>query len=374
MNERVMQFRIGMFVIVAGLVLTMLIIWFGESPTLFRNYGYLTVHYPEAPGVAIGIPVRKSGIRIGEVASIKFDDRPNQADGVLVTLALEPQYRVASGSVPRLGRALIGDVSIDMMPGEGKTALKLSKSPNESLASERIIEGVVAPDPSNALAAASKAFERAGSTLEAIEKAATGVSKLSANADQLDDFLATWSATGKKIGALSDEANQIITTNREQIQPTIQSLREASEKVNGMLDEETRQNVRTTAKNLASGSERLDTVLADVQPVAADLGAPYGTTPKTGLGNAVTRINRIAYEVSLLTSQLTDANGTRLNPNGTLQRLVMQSELHDNLNRAAVLIREILEATRPVMRNLTAFTERISRDPSVISRGVLQRN
>ena len=32
MNERVMQFRIGMFVIVAGLVLTMLIVWFGESP------------------------------------------------------------------------------------------------------------------------------------------------------------------------------------------------------------------------------------------------------------------------------------------------------------------------------------------------------
>jgi ethanolamine permease len=29
MNERVMQFRIGMFVIVAGLVLTMLVVWFG---------------------------------------------------------------------------------------------------------------------------------------------------------------------------------------------------------------------------------------------------------------------------------------------------------------------------------------------------------
>jgi len=35
MNERVMQFRIGMFVIVAGLVLTMLIVWFGESQVLY---------------------------------------------------------------------------------------------------------------------------------------------------------------------------------------------------------------------------------------------------------------------------------------------------------------------------------------------------
>ena len=65
MNERVMQFRIGMFVIVAGLVLTMLLVWFGESPTLFRGHRYVVVHYDEAPGVAEGIPVRKSGIRVG---------------------------------------------------------------------------------------------------------------------------------------------------------------------------------------------------------------------------------------------------------------------------------------------------------------------
>src|SRR3954468_6610930 len=107
MNERVMQFRIGMFVIVAGLVLTMLIVWFGESPSIFRDQTYLTVHYDEAPGVSEGIPVRKSGIRIGEVASIRFDDRPGEPDGVLVTLALEKKYKIRAGSVPRVARALI---------------------------------------------------------------------------------------------------------------------------------------------------------------------------------------------------------------------------------------------------------------------------
>ena len=67
MNERLMQFRIGMFVIVAGLVLTMMIVWFGESPAILRDQVYLKVHYAEAPGVLEGVPVRKSGIRIGEV-------------------------------------------------------------------------------------------------------------------------------------------------------------------------------------------------------------------------------------------------------------------------------------------------------------------
>ena len=114
MNERVMQFRIGMFVIVAGLVLTMMIVWFGESPSLLRDQVYLKVRYAEAPGVLEGVPVRKSGIRIGEVFAIAFDERPNQPDGVLVTLALERRYKLHEGTVPRLTRSLIGDVTIDM--------------------------------------------------------------------------------------------------------------------------------------------------------------------------------------------------------------------------------------------------------------------
>ena len=129
MNERLMQFRIGMFVIVAGLVLTMMIVWFGESPSVFRDQVYLKVHYSEAPGVVEGVPVRKSGIRIGEVFSTEFDERPNEPDGVIVTLALERRYPLHKGSVPRLNRSLIGDVTVDMMPGAGPSILPTSRTP-----------------------------------------------------------------------------------------------------------------------------------------------------------------------------------------------------------------------------------------------------
>ena len=70
MNERLMQFRIGMFVMCAGLVLTMMIVWFGESPSILRDQVYLKVHYTEAPGVLEGVPVRKSGIRVGELCGL----------------------------------------------------------------------------------------------------------------------------------------------------------------------------------------------------------------------------------------------------------------------------------------------------------------
>ena len=129
MNERVMQFRIGMFVIVAGLVLTMLIVWFGESPALLRDQVFLRARYADAPGVLEGVAVRKSGIRVGEVAAIQFDHRPNQPDGVLVTMAIEHRFSVREGSVPRLSRSLIGDVTIDLLPGTGKDDFRLGRTP-----------------------------------------------------------------------------------------------------------------------------------------------------------------------------------------------------------------------------------------------------
>ncbi len=195
MNERLMQFRIGMFVIVAGLVLTMMIVWFGESPAILRDQVYLKVHYAEAPGVIEGVPVRKSGIRIGEVFANSFDERPGQPDGVIVTLALERRYKLHKGTVPRLNRSLIGDVTVDMMPGTGPGDQETGTTP----AFAPIIEGEVAPDPSKALAAATKAFESAGDTLKAINTAATGLARISDSAQNLDNFLTSVADAGRNV-------------------------------------------------------------------------------------------------------------------------------------------------------------------------------
>ncbi len=85
------------------------------------------------------------------------------------------------------------------------------------------------------------------------------------------------------------------------------------------------------------------------------------------------RLNRITFEIGLLTAQLADRSGRGLNTNGSLQKLVTNAELYENLSQASVSIRELLNAARPLMRNLNDFAERISRDPAIIGRGVLQR-
>jgi phospholipid/cholesterol/gamma-HCH transport system substrate-binding protein len=367
MNERLMQFRIGMFVIVAGLVLTMMIIWFGESPAILRDQVYVKVRYSEAPGVLEGVPVRKSGIRIGEVFSIAFDDRPNQTDGVLVTLALERRYKLHEGAVPRLGRSLIGDVTIDMQPGTGPGILQTGKSPVDA----PVIEGQVAPDPSKALEAATKAFDSAGDTLKSINQAAAGIAKISESSEKLNTFLTSVADAGSNVAKAAKSIDDLVKANESNFGPALADLREVAARLKKTFDPDTQAALKAGLDRFSSAASRLDAGLAQLDPVLKDLGAPVNHTPSTDIGQAVRRINVLAADLELLTSKLRDGRGG-LNTDGTIQKLLTQAELHDNFNSVALSASQTLAQLRAVLADLRVFADKVARDPGAIGRGALQ--
>lgn len=368
MNERVMQFRLGMFVITAGLVLTMLIVWFGESPQIFRDHGYVKVRYDEAPGVIQGVSVRKSGIRVGEVVDVDFDVRPGQPDGVIVTLALDRKYEIRAGSVPRLSRSLIGDVTIDLLPGGAEGLLETA----DTAAAAPILEGDVAPDPSKALAAATIAFERAGDTLATIEEAAQGLSRLSTSAGKLDDFLTTWNTTGQNVSGAAAGIRGFIDENQGEFKTTMANLRNVATKLEATFDPETQDALKTGLARFSSAAARLDSAMADAAPLMKDLGAPVTQVPTTDFGQTVRRINRVAADLELLTATLRGRDG-RLNPNGSLQKLLTQTELHDNFNAAASGANQVIAQLKLALASLRVFADKVSRDPGVLTRGALNR-
>jgi phospholipid/cholesterol/gamma-HCH transport system substrate-binding protein len=362
-----MQFRIGMFVIVAGLVLTMMIVWFGESPAILRDQDYVKVRYAEAPGVLQGVPVRKSGIRIGEVFDIAFDERNNQPDGVIVTLAIEKKYKLHEGTIPRLGRSLIGDVTIDMQPGTSTEFLKTARSPREA----PIINGEVAPDPSKALEAATKAFDSAGDTLKSINQAASGIAKISESAAKLDDFLTSVATAGKSVSKAAEGINELVKANESNFKPALADLREVAGKLNKTFDPDTQDALKKGLDRFSTAAAKLDAGLAQLDPVLKDLSAPVNHAPSTDIGQAVRRINVLAADLELLTSKLRDGRGG-LNTDGTMQKLLTQAELHDNFNSVAVSANQTLAQLRAVLADLRVFAEKVARDPSAIGRGALQ--
>lgn len=368
MNERVMQFRIGMFVIVAGLVLGMLIVWFGESPSLLRDHAFVRVRYDEAPGVAEGVSVRKSGIRIGEVLSIAFDETPNKPEGVIVVLSLERKYRIRKDSVAKISRSLIGDVAIDMMLGSSPEFIKYGDTPETA----PIIAGDVTPDPSKALAAATAAFERVGGTLAAIESAANGFTTVAKKAEGLDQFMSTIGDAGRNISAAAQGITRVVGENEPDIRPAIVNLRQVSDRLNVAFTPETAAELKSAVARINLVAAKLDTGITEIRPLLDDLGAPAAkSSPTTNFGQALLRINRAVADLGLLTGALNEKG--HLNPNGTLQRLVTDPALFDNLSRMAGAANGVVDLARPAVKALGVFAEKIARDPASIGRGVLQR-
>lgn len=365
MNERIMQFRLGIFVIVAGLVLTMMIIWFEKSPTLIREESYVRVRFSEAPNVATGTPVRKRGLRVGQVTDVVFDERPGKTDGVIVTMALDRKYPIREGSVPRISRALIGDVTIDFVPADPTIKLQAATSPALAPIYE---DGVISTDAADALTRLGATVVKVEDTLAEIKKAAEGISSLSGEVGNVKEFLATWKGTGEKLGDLAGKLDKVVATNEGDIAPTIRNVREASDRLNSFLDPTNRAKVEKILDQLQNAIAGIE----EARPLLKDLGADVNGSPKTNFGQSLYRLNRITSDLSLLSSQLNDGTG-RLNTNGTIQQLLTNAEVLKTLNKTAATVNSFFTSTKPMVDNFTRFSQRIANDPSSISRGALQR-
>lgn len=114
MAERVLRRRLGVFVAATIATLTGLIVLFGGAPTVFNTRTKYTVLYPEAPGVAAGTPVRKSGVRIGRVTAVDIDESSGE---VRVNIEVENKYLPRQSEEPAISRGLLsGDTAIDFIP------------------------------------------------------------------------------------------------------------------------------------------------------------------------------------------------------------------------------------------------------------------
>ncbi len=113
-NSKTLRFRLGLFVILAAVLFAALIVMFGSLPTLFKRSSKYTVRFVDAPGLTPGSPVRRSGVRIGEVRDITLDE---DRGIVIAKLAIDAPYTLRRSEVPTLVIGLLGsDASIDFIP------------------------------------------------------------------------------------------------------------------------------------------------------------------------------------------------------------------------------------------------------------------
>src|SRR5262249_46993772 len=116
MSDRNYRLRLGLFVLVALLLLGGLIALFGGAPSWFLKRNDYTIIFNDAPGISPGTPIRKSGVKVGEVGSITLDDATGE---VHVQARLDPKFRPRTSEEPVIGRGLLAaETSIDFVPKE----------------------------------------------------------------------------------------------------------------------------------------------------------------------------------------------------------------------------------------------------------------
>ncbi len=238
MTERVMRIWIGLFVLLAIVLLGVLIILFGSAATLFKRTSTYIIRFKDAPGVGPGTPVRRSGVRIGEVTAVVLDDAE---DNVKVTVAIESKYPIRNGDDPVLITGLLGsDATIDFVPRKppepGQPPLDRTPIPPGSE-----ITGVRQPTVNSVLKEASGVVPEAQDTMKDVRKSMQRIEKSMPLFDEtlrevrdvaraMREAVPSVRQTTEEVGELAKEARKAIpglTKTSDEFRELVKSMREA---------------------------------------------------------------------------------------------------------------------------------------------------
>jgi phospholipid/cholesterol/gamma-HCH transport system substrate-binding protein len=170
MNERQMQFRVGVVVFATMIVGGLLASLNAPLPMGWLPWGHpkyqIGIEVPQAPGVDTNTPVRKNGILIGRVKSIEDKD-----GGVLLKADIDGNRPLFTDFEPHIRTTVLGDATIDF----------LSKRPApgaQPVASGTIFRGRVDPNPFDSLGQLGDLKDEFGAASRSLAQAGDEVSKL----------------------------------------------------------------------------------------------------------------------------------------------------------------------------------------------------
>ncbi|MFO0913236.1 MAG: MlaD family protein [Pirellulales bacterium] len=360
MDDRAVQFRVGVLMVATVLLLAFLALLFGRYPRLISGTRTIYVRFPSAPGVTKDTPVRKSGILIGRVEEVQLTDQ----DGVLVTVKLDADRTIRQNEVVRIRTgSIFGDAMLEFVPGSDPAA---SRDP---ITDEMYLNGVVT-----------------GDLLEVLQS-------LGNLEGEVRQTLASIQSAGNEMATSARSLNQLIDGNREQFGEVLKSTQEVLTRTNQALaridtamesvvdlvtDEELNLRLRESLlqiPDIISDASSLMVVLNQVgRQAEKNLVNLQGFTAPLGeQGDAlVTGVRRSAERLEGLIVELTTFSKALNNSEGTVGQLVNNPDLYQELQMAAHNVQEVTARLKPLVDDLRVFADKIARNPGRIASGVLQ--
>jgi phospholipid/cholesterol/gamma-HCH transport system substrate-binding protein len=379
MDERVIRFRVGVVVVAAVIITIILVMLFGAWPTVLQSQYELHVKFPEAPGINVDTPVRKSGVLIGRVSKVRLLDE----GGVVVSAKIYDKYTLRKNETCRVGTAsLIGDAILEFVPsGEAELLARFDANRDGELDREEqqqarepmtdgdfMSEGLVASNPLEVLVNLEGTLDSAFSS---VEVAGTQVSQLvgSLNSSLGDDegqLLRIMKKTETALDRFDStmQALEAVLGDREMIAQLKNSLQDLPEMV--QASRETMDKANAAFDAIQSAAQKADARLDDIAGLTEPL-RDNGPQMAEHVLSITRNLDGITSDIQVFTEAMNSQQGT-------LSRLVHDDELFRKIDGIVTNAEEVSLRIRPIVEDVRIFADKIARDPRQLGvKGALDR-
>ena len=418
MDDQAIRFRLGVFILLALILLAILVLMFGGLPGYFKQTTAYTLVFDNAPGIGPGTPVKRSGVKIGEVRSIELD---NDTGKVSVGILVDAKYKLRKSDRPTIVYGLLGgDTAIAMLPPEEPLPKDDEPVPPGGEApgfvqvdAATLLQKTtdLMPQAQEALIEIRKAFQRIDRARPDIEDVfrdfreltrATrdAVPELRKTNDEIRDLVKVvrqtvpdFKRTGDEIqyaarviGKVGERVDGFLQNNDEKLSKALDRVQDALKRVTDVLNDENQKNVSALLKNTRDASDKLEALGKDTQAFLKE-----GTAAMKSMNDALTKADELMLNLNKASKSFSertpnilknvDESAATLNKTmsdlreilqavarseGTVQKLLSDPALYNNLNDSAEMVARILPRLDRVLRDVEIFADKLARHPELL--------
>ncbi len=354
MDERQQEFRVGVMAVVALAAAVLMVFKFGEIGNRWKSGTRISIVMPNASGIYPQTAINMSGIRIGSVESLTL---VAEGRGVMVSALIDSDFTFRNDSTAQVTRSLLGDGSIEIIPGsDGKAISDGDRIAGRSASDPTAVVARLEQRVSSTLVSfenTGKEWGRLGTNLNQLLETSgpDGVNTIQRSAAALEQFTRTMKAAEDTLASAGNLIND--PQYQQQLQQTLTALPQ-------LLNE-----TRSTLKAVNSVIRQVDTTVANIN---------VATTPLARQSeNMVNRLNKSLDNIELITGELAVVSKLMNQQDGTIKRLLTDPSVYRNLNSTSASMAVLLGNLKPVIADLQIFSDKVARHPELLGvRGVVR--
>ncbi|HEV7221064.1 MAG TPA: MlaD family protein [Pirellulales bacterium] len=351
MDERLMQFRVGVMALATLLITASLVLLIGKSPSLVSGKYTIYIKFDDAPGVSQDTPIRKFGIRIGRVAKVGFAD---DGSGAIVTAEIDADIKLRRDEYCRINNSLLGDAVLEFIKNPEVDDDQTYIAPGD------VLKGTVRSDPFQVVANLegnlSAALKSVDDTSDEIGVLARRLSDLLGNNDEQFSRIVT------KTEQTLDQLKSTIASADDVLRDPVmkENLKRAINDLPQVVDD-----ARDAIGNLKTTLGGVDRNLANLEGLTKPLG-DRGPQLVANIESSTATLDKVLRDLAEFSDSLD-------NPNGSFGQLVNNPELYQQINSAVGNFNQLSKELRPIVKDVRIFTDKLARHPEQLGvRGALK--